>query len=476
MFPLLQNTAGQKIPVIMKDSAGAVVTGKSSATVTLSKAGGALGAANDGTFAELGGGLYTVTLDATDSNTVGPLVMRVVVADCVDSFICCSVRATTESAVTPADGSITAAKIGADAITSDKIADGAIGADQLAAGAITAAKIADDAITAAAVKADAVTKIQNGLSTLTAQQVWEYATRTLSSFGSLAQNIWEYAARALTDKADFTLTSAYDAAKSAAPAGAKMDIVDVPNATALTAVAVAVWSATTRTLSSFGSLVADTVSAVWSAAARTLTDKDGFSLTSAYDPAKTAAQESTSAKDATVAKASDLSSLDAKVALDATVAKDLTVAKDATVAKDSTVAKASDLSSLDAKVALDSTVAKDATVAKADALAAVNSNVSAVGSAVLAVSGKVDAVASDVDAVAVGIAALISATGSISNAVTIIQVLSQNRLEFDLENSIAYKHSDAGARAYASILTDKDGNAVTIDTVGPINMSRWTAL
>lgn len=35
----------------------------------------------------------------------------------------------------------------------------------------------------------------------------------------------------------------------------------------------------------------DNATAVWSAAARTLTDKDGFSLTSAYDAAKTAAQE-----------------------------------------------------------------------------------------------------------------------------------------------------------------------------------------
>ena len=57
------------------------------------------------------------------------------------------------SAMTLADGAITAAKLGTGAITADKIA----------ASAITDAKIATDAISAAKVKADAVTKIQNGL-------------------------------------------------------------------------------------------------------------------------------------------------------------------------------------------------------------------------------------------------------------------------------------------------------------------------
>jgi hypothetical protein len=68
-------------------------------------------------------------------------------------------------------------------------------------------------------------------------------------------------------------------------------------------VTTAVWAAGTRTLSSFGSLVADVATAVWGAASRTLSafgftvaatvaDKTGYALTSAYDPAKTAAQAS----------------------------------------------------------------------------------------------------------------------------------------------------------------------------------------
>lgn len=63
-----------------------------------------------------------------------------------------------------------------------------------------------------------------------------------------------------------------------------------------------VWTSGTRTLSSFGTLVADVVTAVWAATTRTLSafgfsvtvatnnDKTGYALTSAYDPAKTAAQ------------------------------------------------------------------------------------------------------------------------------------------------------------------------------------------
>ena len=50
----------------------------------------------------------------------------------------------------------------------------------------------------------------------------------------------------------------------------------------------AVWAAASRTLTGFGTLVADIVTAVWGAVARTLTDKAGFALTPAYDAAKTA--------------------------------------------------------------------------------------------------------------------------------------------------------------------------------------------
>ena len=106
-----------------------------------------------------------------------------------------------------------------------------------------------------------------------------------------------------------TLTAAYDAAKSAAPAGAKMDIVDAPNSTAVTAiqaglakpadipsagsVADAVLDEALGSHTGFltGLLTAagytappsagDIANAVWGAVTRSLTDKADFGLSTA---------------------------------------------------------------------------------------------------------------------------------------------------------------------------------------------------
>ena len=75
----------------------------------------------------------------------------------------------------------------------------------------------------------------------TAVSVWESATRTLSSITDdqkqeIANDIWTYVNRTLTDKINFALTSAYDAAKTAAQTGDEMDIVNIPNSTGVTAI------------------------------------------------------------------------------------------------------------------------------------------------------------------------------------------------------------------------------------------------
>ena len=182
--------------------------------------------------------------------------------------------------------------------------------------------------------ATAITAIQSGLSTLTAQQVWEYGTRTISSFGSLVSDIatavWAAAVRTITggaistvsDKTDYSLTSAYDAAKTAAPAGAQMDLVNAPNATAITAIQSGIaTSAEIAALNDLSSAEAQSAAAaalvdydpptkaemdaglaginppttseittaVWAAVTRSLTDKADFTLTAAYDAAKAAA-------------------------------------------------------------------------------------------------------------------------------------------------------------------------------------------
>ncbi len=93
----------------------------------------------------------------------------------------------------------------------------------------------------------------------------------------------------VTDKAGFSLTAAYDPAKTAAQAGDAMALTSGERTT----LAGVIWANASRTLSSFGTLVADTATAVWAALTRSLTDKTGFSLTGAYDAAKTAADAST---------------------------------------------------------------------------------------------------------------------------------------------------------------------------------------
>jgi len=64
----------------------------------------------------------------------------------------------------------------------------------------TASTVSDK--TGYSLSAGGVTAVQSGLSTLTAQQVWEYATRTLSTFGSLvadtATAVWGAVARTIT--------------------------------------------------------------------------------------------------------------------------------------------------------------------------------------------------------------------------------------------------------------------------------------
>ena len=82
-----------------------------------------------------------------------------------------------------------------------QVSGAAVPGDQmtLTDGAITAAKIASDAIDADALKADAVTEI--------ATAVWAYATRTLTSFGTLAADVWAYATRTLTQTAQEIIAS-----------------------------------------------------------------------------------------------------------------------------------------------------------------------------------------------------------------------------------------------------------------------------
>jgi hypothetical protein len=111
-------------------------------------------------------GYYEVTLDATDTNTLGPLRLavhesgalpvwedfEVMPANVWDSLFGADALQVHANEIT-AD-LITATSIAANAITSAKVADGFITAAKLASDAITAAKIADGAIDRATFAAD----------------------------------------------------------------------------------------------------------------------------------------------------------------------------------------------------------------------------------------------------------------------------------------------------------------------------------
>jgi hypothetical protein len=72
--------ASQKVPVVLVDETDLVTfeTGIASPTIEISKVGAAYAAPSDGTWAEVSDGDYTITLNATDTDTVGWLLVRVV--------------------------------------------------------------------------------------------------------------------------------------------------------------------------------------------------------------------------------------------------------------------------------------------------------------------------------------------------------------------------------------------------------------
>jgi hypothetical protein len=176
-------------------------------------------------------------------------------------------------------------------------------------GRVDVIKVAGTSQTARDLGANIDTTISSR-SSHTAADVWAAATRTLSAFA------FSVTASSVSDKTGYALTSAYDPAKTAAQAGDAMALTSGER-TSLTGV---IWAALTSgltTVSSIGKLLVDDINATISSrstyaggdtsgtttllsrisAAVTITggkvdvnDKTGFALTSAYDPAKTAAQ------------------------------------------------------------------------------------------------------------------------------------------------------------------------------------------
>jgi hypothetical protein len=137
------------------------------AETRLKKNNGAWGQASDATTAvHEEEGWYEKELDATDTNTVGILIVAVYIAgnlaywtefQVVEEAVYDALYAAGATGALPVStGGIVAASFGAGAIDAAAIADNAIDAGAIASNAITAAKIASDAITAAKIADGAI--------------------------------------------------------------------------------------------------------------------------------------------------------------------------------------------------------------------------------------------------------------------------------------------------------------------------------
>lgn len=248
---LRQSTASQEIPLgyfVDSTDGNTEETGLTIANTDIKvwKTGATtLASKNSGGATHIATGIYYCVLDATDTDTIGPLSVFVHVSGALAVRVECCVldeavydvlfgtsAITTGGAITVTSGrvnadlthiataavststaqlgvnvvnaagtawgsgAITAASIAADAITSAKIADGAIDAATFAANAITSTVLAADAITAAKVAADVTTELQTGLATAAA----------LTTVGNNVTSI-----KSKTDSLTFTVAGKTDA-------------------------------------------------------------------------------------------------------------------------------------------------------------------------------------------------------------------------------------------------------------------------
>ena len=268
-----ESTAAQRrIPVLLVDSGDGFSseTGVLTPTIEISK-NGAAQAAGVGTWVEIGEGLYYYELTAAELNTVGFVNVRVIktgvsrqfqgVAQVVafDPYSAANLGLTNLDAAVSSRSSHSAANVG-----SQITADHGSGSYQTA----------------------------TGFSSHSAADVWTVTPRTLTSFGTLIADIWHHLLTAITtagsigrlikDNIDATISSRSDFNETtdpvelldsggAAGTSAAELVVDVTaqvtsdhgagsyqTATGFsTHTAADVWTVTTRTLSSFGTLVAD---------------------------------------------------------------------------------------------------------------------------------------------------------------------------------------------------------------------------
>ena len=249
-------------------------------------------------------GFYKVTLDSTDYNTLGIIQMSY-----SDPATCRPIIV--EVNIVPAN--IFDALKNTDVFQVDvaqwlNAVAPAMTGDAFASIATLLTRIASN-LTITNGKIDINDKTGFSLSTVAAEAIWTVGTRTLTSFGTLVADIttavwgagtrtltsfgtlvadgaaavWASVTRSLTDKAGFSISGTkqtLDALNdiSAAAVWSVGTRTLTSFGTLVADIATAVWGAGTRTLTSFGTLVADGAAAVWANVTRSLTDKIGFKI------------------------------------------------------------------------------------------------------------------------------------------------------------------------------------------------------
>lgn len=320
--------------------------------IQISKNGAAFGNLNVGAASatEIGSGWYYAPLDATDTGTLGPLVIRgtcpgvdnveiayqVVDANSMGAAYL-DAAMTSRSTYAGADTSGTTTLLSripgtVQAQTGDAYARiGAAGAGLTALGDTRIARLDADVSSrstyAGADTAGTTTLLARIPGTVAAQTGDSYArlgapteasiaadiqTRSTFSGGAVASVTAPVTAGTVSDKTGYSLSVT---PPTAAQVRTEMDSNSTKLANldaSVSGIPAAVWVVTTRTLSSFGSLVSDVATAVWAATTRTLSafgfnvtassvaDKTGYALTSAYDAAKTAGDVTAASIDAIV--------------------------------------------------------------------------------------------------------------------------------------------------------------------------------
>lgn len=186
--PFVDDTDGKTVETALSIANTDIKIWKAGATTLASK--------NSGGATHISGGVYYCVLDATDTDTIGPLVIFITVAGALSVRVPCvvydenvydvvfgvtapstyaggavaSVTGNVGGNVVGSVGSVTG-NVGGNVTGTVASVVGNVGGNvtgsvgSVASGGITSASFATDAIAAAAVKADAVTKIQNGLAT-----------------------------------------------------------------------------------------------------------------------------------------------------------------------------------------------------------------------------------------------------------------------------------------------------------------------